>query len=222
MPENRVRIVLEAQGGQAEKAVDGVRKKFRGLAEDTDVAARAMLSSFEVVENTARTAARAMGEAFGDFFFNNITGQARSLEDYLNRFTLSVARSYSNMLGQQVAGNMLSGLAGLFSARGNVFEQGRVLAFASGGVVSGPTYFPLGLMGEAGPEAILPLERTPSGDLGVKAVGRGGDVVNNNFTINLTAWDGRSVARTLEEHKRHIVGMVQEAYNRRGKPGPVG
>jgi phage-related minor tail protein len=46
--------------------------------------------------------------------------------------------------------------------------------FATGGVVSGATPFSygggkLGVMGEAGPEAILPLKRGSNGDLGVKA-----------------------------------------------------
>lgn len=65
-------------------------------------------------------------------------------------------------------------------AQGGVMGQGRVVPFAMGGVVSGPTAFPMrggmGLMGEAGPEAIMPLARGSDGKLGVKAAGRGGDV----------------------------------------------
>ncbi|HJE22905.1 MAG TPA: phage tail tape measure protein [Methylorubrum populi] len=58
---------------------------------------------------------------------------------------------------------------------GGVVGGGRVRPFASGGVVAAPTYFPLagndgvGLMGEAGPEAILPLKRGSDGRLGVAA-----------------------------------------------------
>ncbi|MGX5773553.1 phage tail tape measure protein [Methylorubrum zatmanii] len=58
---------------------------------------------------------------------------------------------------------------------GGVVGVGRVRPFASGGVVAAPTYFPLagndgvGLMGEAGPEAILPLKRGSDGRLGVAA-----------------------------------------------------
>jgi len=58
-------------------------------------------------------------------------------------------------------------------ARGAVFRGGRVTPFASGGVVAAPTYFPMaggaGLMGEAGPEAIMPLRRGADGKLGVAA-----------------------------------------------------
>ena len=61
------------------------------------------------------------------------------------------------------------------NAHGNVYENGSVTPFAKGAVVTKPTIFPMasgaGLMGEAGPEAIMPLARTASGDLGVRAAG---------------------------------------------------
>ena len=58
-------------------------------------------------------------------------------------------------------------------ANGGAFVSG-VQAFASGGsftnsIVSTPTYFNMGLMGEAGPEAIMPLARTADGKLGVRS-----------------------------------------------------
>lgn len=71
-------------------------------------------------------------------------------------------------------------------ARGGVFRGGRVTPFAAGGVVAAPTYFPMaggtGLMGEAGPEAIMPLARGPDGRLGV-AAGSAGRPVSVNVTI---------------------------------------
>ncbi|GLS46612.1 phage tail tape measure protein [Methylobacterium brachythecii] len=60
-------------------------------------------------------------------------------------------------------------------AKGGVIAAGRVRPFASGGIVAAPTYFPMqggtGLMGEAGPEAILPLQRGSDGRLGVASAG---------------------------------------------------
>ncbi len=60
-------------------------------------------------------------------------------------------------------------------AKGGVLARGRVTPFASGGVVAAPTYFPLrgglGLMGERGAEAILPLARGSDGRLGVRSGG---------------------------------------------------
>lgn len=62
-------------------------------------------------------------------------------------------------------------------AMGGAFEHGRVTAYARGGLVDRPTLFPLatgaGLMGEAGPEAIMPLRRGPDGRLGVSMHGGG-------------------------------------------------
>ena len=67
-------------------------------------------------------------------------------------------------------------------AKGGVFSGGNIMPFASGGVVKGPTLFPMakgaGLMGEAGPEAIMPLKRGPDGKLGVAG---GGANVNVNI-----------------------------------------
>jgi len=72
------------------------------------------------------------------------------------------------------------------SARGNAFVGGNVIPFARGGIVDRPTLFPMargaGLMGEAGPEAVMPLKRTASGDLGVRAQTPPMQVVINNYS----------------------------------------
>ena len=73
------------------------------------------------------------------------------------------------------------------SANGNVFKNGNVIPFASGGVVSQPTTFPMangstGLMGEAGAEAIMPLKRGSNGKLGVEASGASSTVNIYNYS----------------------------------------
>ena len=81
-------------------------------------------------------------------------------------------------------------------ARGGIVTGGSVVPFASGGVVASPTYFPLGrglgLMGEAGAEAIMPLARGPDGKLGVRA-GPGGAT---NVTVNIATLDAESFRRS--------------------------
>ncbi len=76
------------------------------------------------------------------------------------------------------AGNVESQGFSLEFAKGAAFNAGKVTPFASGGVVNSPTIFPMangaGLMGEAGPEGILPLSRGNNGKLGVNASGMNG------------------------------------------------
>lgn len=79
---------------------------------------------------------------------------------------------------------------------GAPFSQGRVMPFALGGVVSGDTTFPMrggtGLMGEAGPEAIMPLARGADGRLGVRTQGGGG----THVTMNISTPDVQGFARS--------------------------
>lgn len=59
-------------------------------------------------------------------------------------------------------------LLGVGSAKGNIFSDGAVVPFAKGGVIYGPALAPMALMGERGPEAVVPLARDRYGDLGIK------------------------------------------------------
>jgi TP901 family phage tail tape measure protein len=85
------------------------------------------------------------------------------------------------------------------NAQGNVFSGGGVHAFAKGGIVDSPTIFPfqngIGLMGEAGAEAILPLTRTSTGELGVKTNGGG----NNGVVVNVQVVKGDSEETTVDQ-----------------------
>jgi phage-related minor tail protein len=84
---------------------------------------------------------------------------------------------------------------GLFS-NGAAFSNGRITPFASGGIVSSPTIFPfangIGLMGEAGAEAIMPLKRLSNGSLGVKAEGGGGTNITNQVNVTVQGSTGDS------------------------------
>ena len=80
------------------------------------------------------------------------------------------------------------------SANGNIFGRNGIQKFAMGGVVNKPTIFPFangtGLMGEAGPEAIMPLQRAANGKLGVIASGGGSTSVVVNVDANGTSVQG--------------------------------
>ena len=130
-----------------------------------------------------------------------------------------VLRGLAERLASKALDQALSPLAGLISgsvgslfgfADGAVFSAGRVRPFADGGVVSTPTYFPtggaaLGLMGEAGPEAILPLSRGPDGRLGVAGGGS-----STHVTVNITTPDAASFRRS----EAQLTGMMARAVGR--------
>lgn len=98
--------------------------------------------------------------------------------------------------------NDFNALGGVYNAAGKM-SGFRVNKFALGGVVSGPTLFPyrggIGMMGEAGAEAILPLRRDSSGRLGViQTNASGGHVVNFNI-------DARGAAPGVEQRILHTI-----------------
>jgi len=114
-----------------------------------------------------------------------LRGLARSMSDSLYAAAMRpVQTALGGALSQLVGG--IFGRVMPF-AQGGGFAQGRVMPFAQGGVVAGPVAFPMrggtGLMGEAGPEAILPLSRSADGRLGVRAEGGRGRPVSVVFNI---------------------------------------
>ena len=111
------------------------------------------------------------------------------------------------------AGGAIGGGGGLFGAVGGLLGglfadggafKGQITPFASGGIVRGPTLF--GLAGEAGDEAIMPLERI-GGKLGVRAVGDGG----GSFNITIQAIDTQSGAQFLQKNAQQIINQLRSA-----------
>lgn len=142
----------------------GLRKAIKGAVQDGDSLGQALTTLAETMISTAFNAA-----------------------------VNPVADHFGGVLAQGI-GSALGGLMPF--AKGGSFSQGRVTPFAQGGVVSAPTSFPMrggtGLMGEAGPEAIMPLARGADGKLGVR--GGGGNPVN--VVMNVTTPDAQSFNRS--------------------------
>lgn len=114
----------------------------------------------------------------------------------------SALRPVQNAVGSFLADGANGLLSGILPfAKGGAISQGRVMPFARGGVVQGPTPFPMrggmGLMGEAGPEAIMPLRRGADGRLGVAAAHSGGGPVH--VTMNITTPDVAGFQRSQSQ-----------------------
>jgi tape measure domain-containing protein len=106
------------------------------------------------------------------------------------------------------------------SANGNVFAQNGIVPFANGGIVDRPMMFPfakgIGLMGEAGPEAIMPLKRGADGKLGV-AGGSGGTTVNVSVDASGSSVQGdKGQSAALG---RAIAASVQAELVKQKRPG---
>ena len=186
------------------------------MVEDVTVSINADIAPFQAaLENL---------EKLSDRFGTQLTGALKSaavggreLDDVLRRIGLNLAgmalqeglKPLQSLTGSLFSGP-LGGLAGILPcAKGGV--PGHVVPFASGGVVSAPSYFPmgrsLGLMGEAGPEAILPLQRSSDGRLGVAATGGGAPV---NVVFNVSTPD----AASFRKSEAQITGMLARAVSR--------
>ncbi len=142
-----------------------------------------------------------------------LSGVLRSLVQSLGSRALAAAlRPLSD-----AAGNLFGGALGavLANAKGNVVSAGRIRAFASGGIVNGPTLFPLnsgmGLMGEKGAEAILPLARSSDGKLGVRA----GAASSVSVTMNITTSDAESFRRSEQQIAAALARAVERGQRNR-------
>jgi phage-related minor tail protein len=143
--------------------------------------------------------------------FDGLVFDGMSIGDALKGVARSITGTVYNVAMKPVqsalGGALAEGVNGLFAglmpfAKGAGFAQGRVMPFAKGGIVTAPTTFPMrggtGLMGEAGPEAIMPLVRGADGRLGVAAQGAGGGR-GVSVVVNVTTPDVAGFARSRSQ-----------------------
>jgi phage-related minor tail protein len=179
------------------------------MTEPVTVEVRADTSAFEASLDNLRALSASFGTQLTSALRSATVG-GKALDDVLRRLALNLAGMALSQ-GLKPLSGLLNGLfSGLFQAM-TPFAKGGVVPFASGGVVSAPTYFPMqggmGLAGEAGPEAILPLQRGSDGRLGVAAGGGGAGV---NIVFNIATPD----AGSFRKSEAQITGMLARAVRR--------
>lgn len=144
-----------------------------------------------------------IGDAFGDMLMNVVDGTMKADEAFKS-FMASILKQLYQELAIDPA---VSFLKSFLLADGGVMSRGKLTPFAYGGVVNGPTVFPMangmGLMGEAGPEAIMPLKRGPNGKLGVE--GGGGVTVVQNINVST------GVQQTVRTEIKSLMPQIAEA-----------
>jgi hypothetical protein len=161
------------------------------------------------------------GRDAGETLTRAFTGAAlrgRDLSESFRSVIMSLSQRTFRSAVNSFSGAISSGLGNLLgnvmrNANGNAFSQGRVIPLARGGIVNGPAIFPAGgsagLMGEAGPEAIMPLARGPDGRLGVRAgSGDAGRTVTINFNVSTPDVEG------FRRSEAQIAAMLQRAAGR--------
>jgi phage-related minor tail protein len=186
------------------------------MADEFDDAAARASSALEGVDNRIASLtlnANAFAGVMSRAFSQSVIG-GKQFDDVLKGLALRLSNMAVAAAFKPITSGIAGGLNQLFSGLfggGTAITSatGAIKPFASGGVIGTPTYFPLaggvGLAGEAGPEAILPLQRGADGRLGVAAGTR--DI---SITVNIATPDAESFRRS----ETYITGQIARAVAR--------
>lgn len=140
--------------------------------------------------------------------------KGEDLDDVFRSLALSIADTALKAGLQPLQDTLSSGLNGLFSSLTGGAGGGSstpVTPFAKGGVVATPSFFPLdrglGVAGEAGPEAIIPLQRGNDGRLGIGASNGGSPT---SVVVNISTPDVAGFRRS----EAQVAGALARAVQR--------
>ena len=214
------------------QAMDNAKGKTMSFAEGMKAA---IDNAVQDVDKLALTTTEGLADSFA-----RAAVYGDSLGDSLKKLGQDIMYTVAKMLILKTLTNAFSGLFGGGSAaasappvadgvfaKGGAFAGG-IKAFAGGGLVSHPTLFKFaggtGLMGEAGPEAIMPLRRDSSGRLGVAVSGSAGGVyapqfnitVNNEGSGNMSDEQAQAMGRNLRDAIDTRVAENLSVYKRMG------
>lgn len=234
------REAAEAARAQAEAEAErrdwagGLERGFRDYADEatnaSKIAEDAVTGGFEAMED-AMLAFTATGKlewaAMIDMMVAELTRLLIRMAIMTPLARAAESVNWAGLFGRPGAG--IDASAGVTAATGAAFVDGRLLAaYARGGVLGGgivdePTVFPMargyGLMGEAGPEAVMPLKRLASGNLGVEATPAAVVVnIHNNAPVQVQAETSRDANGRLTVDVM-IDALEQQLAGRMTRPG---
>jgi lambda family phage tail tape measure protein len=162
------------------------------MADNTDLlSTSSTLDSLSLKTKDLTASAGGFARAMTQAFSASVTG-GKQFDDVLKSLALRISDLAVRLAFKPLEKSLTSGISSLLSgltgsAGGSAASasltaaSGAIKPFASGGVIGTPSYFPLvgggvGLAGEAGPEAIMPLRRGADGRLGI--AGSSGNTIN--------------------------------------------
>ena len=222
-------LLAELRGEQGE---DGEKKdtKLAGLGDDSKSPLKSFAESAfkfaEQAENAVVNAFKGMEDAMVKFVLTgklNFRDLANSIIADLTRMLVRAAITkplFSFLFPNLANGGVVSGGEIVPSAMGNVFAKNKIVPYAYGGIVNKPTLFPMangmGLMGEAGPEAIMPLKRGANGKLGVQSSGGVGNIVVN---VDASGSSVQGDSQQSEQFGRALAAAIQSELISQQRPG---
>jgi len=166
-----------------------------------------------------------------DMMENLIVGTFKKMEDAITNFVMTGKLNFKEFARSVIADitriavrqAIIAPIVGtLFpkEAKGGVYSNG-IRQFKKGGIVDAPTYFPfakgVGLMGEAGPEAIMPLKRGKGGRLGVESSGGGATTVNVSVDAKGTKVEGDG--KQMAQLGRMLGSAIEAELVKQKRPG---
>ena len=198
---------------------DGIIQTFREMANGAISESNRLATQ---TTNAAMTGAQTFEQVFADTLGNALHTGRLDLSNFTNFFMNKMgtmgqgAGGFGGILGQVFGGGGLGGggglLGGLFGGGGgglgSIFGNLFGGFFANGGTLGAGKF---GIAGENGAEIIHgPATVTPMDQIGV-----GGPPIN----ITIQAIDTQTGTEFLLKNKKAVEGIIQSAYNRRGKQG---
>jgi hypothetical protein len=196
------------------KAFDDGQISLRQWVELTDQ----LDDNLDKTQGTAKSVAEDLGDVLSSAAGDALT-RFEDLRSVLKGVLADIAQiALRETFTKPLAGFVTKTLGDLLSsADGNAFGSSGVIPFARGGIVDSPTLFAFangtGLMGEAGPEAIMPLKRGRNGQLGVQGGGGGMQltVINNIDSRTDVAVVGQMVAQGVQAGQKQMLQHLKSA-----------
>jgi lambda family phage tail tape measure protein len=222
-----LRNQLELLAAQVD-ALKNQQKAIEGLRNVAGAIGDAFGNSFKSVITGAATAKEALASFFSSVADSFADMAAKMIAEWIKLAILNtIVRIFNPApgLSDLNAPASISNPLGVLNANGNAFAANGIVPYAKGGIVNRPTMFKFarggtmqtGIMGEAGPEAIMPLKRGADGKLGVQAAGGSGITVNVSVDANGTQVQGDPGQG--QQLGRVIAGAVQAELIKQQRPG---